>query len=100
MRLDKFLKVLSIVKRRTVANEVSSEGSVFVNDRPAKPSYKVKEGDIIKLRMWNYEKVIRVIAVPRKIQIKKSEINSYIELISYKTLDSRDIILPQDEELF
>ena len=49
MRLDKFLKVSRLIKRRTVANEVSEQGRVFVNDNPAKPAKQLKEGDIIKI---------------------------------------------------
>ena len=50
MRLDKFLKVSRIIKRRTVANEACSAGRVSINDKVAKPSTDVKEGDIISIR--------------------------------------------------
>ena len=49
MRLDKFLKVSRIIKRRTVANEVCDMARVFVNDNPAKPAKQLKEGDIITI---------------------------------------------------
>ena len=48
MRLDKYLKVSRLIKRRTVANEACDAGRVLVNDRPAKASVNVKAGDIIK----------------------------------------------------
>ncbi len=51
MRLDKYLKVSRIIKRRTVANEACSAGRVSINDKVAKPSTDVKEGDIISIRM-------------------------------------------------
>lgn len=51
MRLDKFLKVSRIIKRRTVANEVCSLGRVSINGKPAKPSAEVKVGDVLELRM-------------------------------------------------
>ena len=51
MRLDKFLKVSRIIKRRTVANEACSAGRVTINDKVAKPSTEVKEGDIISIRL-------------------------------------------------
>ena len=51
MRLDKYLKVSRIIKRRTVANEACSAGRVTVNDKVAKPSTDVKEGDILSIRM-------------------------------------------------
>ena len=49
MRLDKYLKVSRLIKRRTVANEACDAGRVLVNDRPAKASVNVKAGDIIGL---------------------------------------------------
>ena len=57
MRLDKFLKVSRLIKRRTIANEACDAQRVEVNGRVAKASYDVKEGDIISIRMG--EKVIR-----------------------------------------
>ena len=51
MRLDKYLKVSRIIKRRTVANEACSAGRVTVNGKIAKPSTEIKEGDIISIRL-------------------------------------------------
>ncbi len=51
MRLDKYLKVSRIIKRRTVANEACSAGKVTINDKVAKPSSEVNEGDIISIRL-------------------------------------------------
>ena len=50
MRLNKFLKVSRLIKRRTVANEACDAGRVLVNDKPAKASVKVKQGDIIEIQ--------------------------------------------------
>ena len=50
MRLDKYLKVSRLIKRRTVANEACDNGLVTVNGKPARASYEVKEGDQITLR--------------------------------------------------
>ena len=49
MRLDKFLKVSRIIKRRTIANEACDAGRVIVNSKPARASYDVKIGDIIEI---------------------------------------------------
>ncbi len=49
MRLDKFLKVSRLIKRRTVANEACDAGRVMVNGRPAKASVQVKPGDVIEI---------------------------------------------------
>lgn len=50
MRLDKFLKVSRLIKRRTVANEACDAGRVLVNGKPAKASLTVKEGDVLEIR--------------------------------------------------
>ena len=50
MRLDKYLKVSHIIKRRTVANDAADAGRVTVNGKPAKASYEVKVGDVIEIR--------------------------------------------------
>ena len=53
MRLDKFLKVSRLIKRRTVANEACDAGRVMVNGKPAKASLNVKEGDVIEVAFGN-----------------------------------------------
>jgi ribosomal 50S subunit-recycling heat shock protein len=65
MRLDKFLKVSRLIKRRTVANEVSDLGRVFVNGNAAKPSKHLKEGDIIKIENPNRTISVRVLKIPQ-----------------------------------
>ena len=50
MRLDKYLKVSRIIKRRTVANEACDAGRVFVNGKPARASYDVKCGDLLEIQ--------------------------------------------------
>ena len=49
MRIDKFMKVSRLIKRRTVANEVADAGRITVNGKPVKASYAVKEGDVIEV---------------------------------------------------
>lgn len=63
MRLDKFLKVSRIIKRRTIANEACDAGRVSINDKIAKASSDVKEGDIIEVRFGNKSIKIEVINV-------------------------------------
>lgn len=57
MRIDKFLKVSRLIKRRTIANEACDAGRISVNSKIVKASYDVKEGDIIEIKMG--EKVIK-----------------------------------------
>ena len=62
MRLDKYLKVSRVIKRRTLANEVADAGRVLVNGKPAKASYSVKLGDIIEVTFGNRPVKIRVLS--------------------------------------
>ena len=69
MRLDKYLKVSRLIKRRSVANEARDNGLVSVNDRPVRASYEVREGDRITLRFGVRTMTVEVLAVeesPRK----------------------------------
>ena len=71
MRLDKFLKVSRLIKRRTVANEACDAGRVLVNDRPAKASAQVKAGDVLEIQFGS--KSVRVEVLNVKETVKKEE---------------------------
>ena len=64
MRLDKFLKVSRIIKRRTVANEAADGGRISVNGRVVKPSYEVKVGDIIEIKFGDKTSKFKIMAIP------------------------------------
>ena len=64
MRLDKFLKVSRIIKRRTVANEAADGGRISVNGRVVKPSYEVKAGDILEIKFGDKISKFKIIAIP------------------------------------
>lgn len=64
MRLDKFLKVSRLIKRRTVANEVSDMGRVLINRNPAKPAKQIKENDIITIEYANRTVKALILKVP------------------------------------
>ena len=66
MRLDKFLKVSRLIKRRTVANEVCDSARVFVNDNPAKPAKQLKVGDVISIEYKNMTKSYKVLIIREK----------------------------------
>lgn len=80
MRLDKFLKVSRLIKRRTVANEVSDMGRVLVNGNGAKPSKQLKEGDIITIEYANRNVVVKVLQIPER-NISVQEASSLYEVI-------------------
>ena len=64
MRLDKFLKVSRLIKRRTVANAVSEIGRILVNGNSAKPAKQLKVGDIIEIEYSNRVEKVEVLVVP------------------------------------
>ena len=64
MRLDKFLKVSRLIKRRTVANKVSDQGRIYVNGVIAKPAKQLKEGDIITIVQADTEIKVKIVRVP------------------------------------
>lgn len=71
MRLDKFLKVSRLIKRRTVANEACDAGRVLINDKLAKASANVKAGDILTIQFGNKDVKVEVLDVQETV--KKEE---------------------------
>ncbi len=80
MRLDKYLKVSRLIKRRTVANEACDNSRVSVNGKPAKASYDVKEGDIVEISFGERSVKVRVLDI--KEHTLKSDASSLYEVIS------------------
>jgi ribosomal 50S subunit-recycling heat shock protein len=79
MRLDKFLKVSRIFKRRTIAKEVSKNGRVIINDRVAKPGTELKPGDILEISYG--QKKIKIKVLELKNHIKKEDADSMYQII-------------------
>lgn len=79
MRLDKFLKVSRIIKRRTLANEVCSAGRVKLNGRTAKAGSEIKPGDIVEIGFGNGTTRIKVLQV--KETVKKEAAAELYEII-------------------
>ena len=80
MRLDKFLKVSRLIKRRTIANEACDAGKVSVNGKVARASYDVKVGDEIGITFGGKTTTVKVLAVSEVI--KANEASSLYEVIS------------------
>lgn len=80
MRLDKYLKVSRIIKRRTVANEVCDAKHVNVNGKVARASYEIKQGDIIEIQMGSSLTKYRVLSVNE--YAKKDEAAEMYEVIN------------------
>lgn len=81
MRLDKFLKVSRLIKRRTVANEVSDTGRVLVNGNPAKPAKQLKAGDIITIEYANRKVQAKVLRIPEN-NVSVQEASALYELLT------------------
>ena len=82
MRLDKFLKVSRLIKRRTVANEACDAGRVMVNDKPAKASAQVKAGDIIEIQFGSRNVKVEVLDV--KETVKKEDVEQALINFIYR----------------
>lgn len=78
MRLDKFLKVSRIIKRRTVANEAADGGRVAVNGKAVKPSYDIKENDIIEIKFGDKVSKFKVVKIP---QVQGKDMGKLVEEI-------------------
>ena len=79
MRLDKYLKVSRIIKRRTVAKEASEGGRVTLNGKVAKPSTEVKEGDVMEIRFGEKLARYRILRVAETV--RKDDAGLMYELI-------------------
>lgn len=79
MRLDKFLKVSRIVKRRTVANEMAAAGRVEVNGKRAKPGTEVKVGDILDIGYGDRRIRVRILGI--RESVRKEEADSLYQIL-------------------
>lgn len=77
MRLDKYLKITRLIKRRTIANEACDAGKIVVNDKIARASYDVKVGDIIEINMGSKPLKVKVLNVT-EYATKENAADNYI----------------------
>lgn len=68
MRLDKYLKISRLIKRRTVANEACDAGRVLINDKPAKASANVKVGDVLTIQFGNKDVKVEILDVQETVK--------------------------------
>ncbi len=80
MRLDKYLKLSRIIKRRTVANEACGGGRVVINGRVAKASADVKPGDVLEIAFGNNTLKVKVISTPEVV--RKDDAQGLYEVIT------------------
>ena len=79
MRLDKFLKVSRIIKRRSVAKEIADQGRILINNRPAKSSSQVVAGDTLTIKFGNKTETVKVNQIVETT--KKSEAENMYKII-------------------
>ena len=89
MRIDKYLKVSRILKRRTVSRELAANDRVEINGKVVKPSREVKPGDIVTVTFGNRRLEIRVLSV-EEVKRKKDAVEMY-EVISESRIEDADI---------
>ncbi len=80
MRIDKYLKVSRLIKRRTLAKDVTENERILVNDKAVKPSYNVKVGDLISILYGTKTITVRVLSL--EPTIKKEDASSLYEFVS------------------
>ena len=80
MRIDKFLKVSRLIKRRTMANEACEQGRVLINDKTSKPGSTVKEGDIIEILFGNSNVKVRIMSISE--HVSKNQSKEMYEILS------------------
>lgn len=79
MRLDKYLKISRLIKRRTIANEACDAGRVLVNDKVCKASYDVKVGDVISIQFGSKTVEVRVLEI--KETVRKEDVEQLFEYL-------------------
>jgi len=80
MRLDKYLKVSRIIKRRTVAKEACASGRVSINGKAAKPGTDVKEGDVIEIRFASKKLAAKILNISE--HVRKENAQAMYEILS------------------
>ncbi|MFC7365292.1 MULTISPECIES: RNA-binding S4 domain-containing protein [Bhargavaea] len=96
MRLDKFLKVSRLIKRRTLAKEVADQGRIMVNGKKAKASTVVKEGDELAIRFG--QKLVTARVDMLKDSVKKDEAGNMFTILKEEKLDKVEPEFIDDED--
>ncbi len=87
MRLDKFLKVSRIIKRRTLSKEIAESERVLVNDKVAKPSTRLKVGDLITVEFGTRRLVVKVLEL--REHVLKNDSNMLYEIVKEEKIEAK-----------
>lgn len=82
MRLDKWLKVSRVIKRRTIANEACDKDKIKINDKLARASTEVKQGDKVEINMGERQTILEILKVPTGGNITTQEAKEFYRIIS------------------
>ncbi|MBM6753820.1 MULTISPECIES: RNA-binding S4 domain-containing protein [Lactobacillaceae] len=88
MRLDKFLKVSRIIKRRTIAKKIADQGRILVNDREAKSASKVAIGDVLTIKFGNKTEKVRIDRIEETT--KKADADAMYTILSEEYAETFD----------
>lgn len=87
MRIDKYLKLSRILKRRTVSKELALHQRVEINGKVVKPAHEVKTGDLVTVTYGNRQMTIRVLATPEVV--RKNQVSDMYEVVEEKRLEEK-----------
>ncbi len=88
MRIDKYLKLTRLIKRRTVAKELLDRGIFQINGKTAKPSSEINEGDVIVLPLGRHELTVKVLKIANVV--KKEDSHELYEILEDKIIDKNE----------
>ena len=88
MRIDKYLKLTRLIKRRTVAKELIDRGIFQINGKTAKPSSEINEGDVIVLPLGRHELTVKVLKIANVV--KKEDSHDLYEILEDKIIDKNE----------
>ncbi len=99
MRLDLFLKLMRIIKQRTVAKQACDAGAVTVNGAPVKPGIAVQQGDRLHIDLPSYSLEAEILEVPQRGNVPRGEIERYVRIISRQAKDPRSYVFDSENSL-
>ena len=91
MRIDKYLKLTRLIKRRTVAKELLDRGIFLINDKVAKPSSEVNEGDILTLQLGRHKLTVKVLKTAS--YAKKEDARNLYEILKDEIIDESNEVI-------
>lgn len=89
MRIDKYLKITRLIKRRTIAKEIVDNGLIFVNGKQVKPSKEISVGDVVELHLGKHKLVIQVLNL--SLTPRKGNCDEMYKILEDKVINTPDV---------